>query len=187
MNRIIRDIPSPHIVAGNKRSSLRQDVLAEVARRGMTCGCIRCHEIGSRVVLPENLRLEDFTYPAGGAQEHFLNFRTPGEKIAAYLRLSLPGSTEANARVVEAIPELAGCALVREVHVYGQVQQIGSGQEGAAQHIGLGTSLLEEAERVASSAGFHKLAVISAVGTRKYYQSRGFQPADLYMIREIHP
>jgi elongator complex protein 3 len=71
--------------------------------------------------------------------------------------------------------------------VYGQVQQIGSGQEGAAQHIGLGTSLLEEAERVASSAGFHKLAVISAVGTRKYYQSRGFQPADLYMIREIHP
>jgi len=187
VNRIIRDIPSPHIVAGNKRSSLRQDVLAEVARRGMTCGCIRCHEIGSRVVLPENLRLEDFTYPTGGAQEHFLNFRTPGEKIAAYLRLSLPGSTEANARVVEAIPELAGCALVREVHVYGQVQQIGSGQEGAAQHIGLGTSLLEEAARVASSAGFHKLAVISAVGTRKYYQSRGFQPADLYMIREIHP
>jgi elongator complex protein 3 len=187
VNRIIRDIPSPHIVAGNKRSSLRQDVLAEVARRGMTCGCIRCHEIGSRVVLPENLRLEDFTYPTGGAQEHFLNFRTPGEKIAAYLRLSLPGSTEANARVVEAIPELAGCALVREVHVYGQVQQIGSGQEGAAQHIGLGTSLLEEAARFASSAGFLKLAVISAVGTRKYYQSRGFQPADLYMIREIHP
>ncbi len=76
---------------------------------------------------------------------------------------------------------------MREVHVYGQVQRLGSGQEGAAQHIGLGTRLLEEAERIALAAGFRELAVISAVGTRKYYASRGFNPADLYMIRQIHP
>ncbi len=91
VNRIIRDIPSPHIVAGNKRSSLRQDVLAELARRDQSCGCVRCHEVGLGVVLSENLRLEDFAYPSGGASEHFLNFRTPAGKIAAYLRLSLPG------------------------------------------------------------------------------------------------
>jgi elongator complex protein 3 len=185
VNRIIRDIPSPHIVAGNKRSSLRQDVLAELNRRGQSCGCIRCHEVGPGVVLPENLKLEDFTYPAGGASENFLTFRTPAGKIAAYLRLSLPGSTDAHAQVVETIPELAGCALVREVHVYGQVQGIGHGQEGAAQHIGLGTRLLKEATRVALAAGFQKLAVISAVGTRKYYAARGFQPAELYMIKQI--
>ncbi len=76
---------------------------------------------------------------------------------------------------------------MREVHVYGQVQRLGSGQEGAAQHIGLGTRLLEEAERIALASGFRKLAVISAVGTRKYYASRGFNPAELYMIRQIHP
>ena len=187
VNRIIRDIPSPHIVAGNKRSSLRQDVLAELARRGQTCGCIRCHEVGQGVVLPENLRLEDHTYPASGAEEHFLNFRTPGGKIAAYLRLSLPGASEASTQIMSAIPELASCAMVREVHVYGQVQRIGSGQEGAAQHVGLGTRLLEEAARIALASGFHKLAVISAIGTRKYYEARGFKRSDLYMIREINP
>lgn len=185
VNRIIRDIPSPHIIAGNKRSSLRQDVLAEVARRGQTCGCIRCHEVGGRVVLPENLRLEDFTYPAGSALEHFLNFRTPGEKIAAYLRLSIPASAGVQSPILEAIPELAGCALVREVHVYGQSLGVGRGQEGAAQHIGLGTRLLDEAARIAHASGFERLAVISAIGTRKYYESRGFKRADLYMIREI--
>jgi elongator complex protein 3 len=187
VNRIIRDIPSPHIIAGNKRSSLRQDVLAELTRRGQSCGCVRCHEVGPGVVLSENLRLEDYPYKAGGASEHFLNFRTPAGKIAAYLRLSLTGSDEVNTQVEEAIPELAGCALVREVHVYGQVQRLGSGQEGAAQHIGLGTRLLEEAERIALASGFRKLAVISAVGTRKYYASRGFNPAELYMIKRIEP
>ncbi len=125
---------------------------------------------------PKTCALEDHTYPAGGAEEHFLNFRTPGGKIAAYLRLSLPGASEASTQIMSAIPELAGCAMVREVHVYGQVQRIGSGQEGAAQHVGLGTRLLEEAARIALASGFHKLAVISAVGTRKYYESRGFKP-----------
>ena len=34
VNRVIRDIPSTHVVEGNRRTSLRQDVLAELARRG---------------------------------------------------------------------------------------------------------------------------------------------------------
>jgi elongator complex protein 3 len=185
VNRIIRDIPSPHIVAGNKRSSLRQDVLAELARRGQFCGCIRCHEVGSRVVLAENLRLEDFAYPAGDAEEHFLSYRTPGDKITAYLRLSFPQKEDSSSPLLEAIPELAGCAIVREVHVYGQALGVGHGQEGAAQHIGLGTRLLDEAARIAVKQGYKKLAVISAIGTRKYYESRGFTRADLYMIKEI--
>jgi len=185
VNRIIRDIPSPHIVAGNKRSSLRQDVLAELARRGQSCECIRCHEVGSRVVLPENLNLVDFAYPAGEAEEHFLSYRTPGDKITAYLRLSVPHQEDTTSPLLEAIPELAGCAIVREVHVYGQALGVGHGQEGAAQHIGLGTNLLDEAARIAMQQGYKKLAVISAIGTRKYYESRGFSREDLYMIKEI--
>ena len=48
VNRVIRDIPSPHVVAGNRRSSLRQDVHAEMARRGTHCDCIRCREVRGR-------------------------------------------------------------------------------------------------------------------------------------------
>jgi elongator complex protein 3 len=185
VNRIIRDIPSPHIVAGNKRSSLRQDVLAELVRRGESCGCIRCHEVGSRAVLAENLRLEVFAYLAGDAKEHFLSYRTPGDKITAYLRLSVPQKEDITSPLLEAIPELAGCAIIREVHVYGQALGVGHGQEGAAQHIGLGTNLLDEAARIAVQKRYKKLAVISAIGTRKYYESRGFTRADLYMIKKI--
>ena len=48
VNRVIRDIPSTNVVAGNKRTSLRMDVFAELARRGQQCSCIRCREIRGR-------------------------------------------------------------------------------------------------------------------------------------------
>ena len=47
VNRVIRDIPSSHVVEGNKRTSLRMDVLAELSRRGQACGCIRCREVAA--------------------------------------------------------------------------------------------------------------------------------------------
>ena len=64
--------------------------------------------------------------------------------------------------------------MIREVHVYGQSLAVGAEQRGAAQHIGLGTRLLDEAARIAREHGYRRLAVIAAVGTRLYYESRGF-------------
>jgi elongator complex protein 3 len=192
VDRVIRDIPSPHVVAGNKRSSLRQDVLAELARRGQSCGCIRCHEVRGKVVVPETLRLEDFTYQPVDAEEHFLHYRTPDDHIAGYLRLSLPQQAgeqlalDSNSpSAAEFLPDLKNAALIREVHVYGQALGVGREQHGAAQHIGLGTTLLQKAEEIARAYGFRRLAVISAIGTRKYYEARGFQRGQLYMVKEI--
>jgi elongator complex protein 3 len=181
VNRIIRDIPSQHIVAGSRRSSLRQDVLNEVARRGQRCNCIRCREVRGQAVAPEQLTLQDLTYPAGWAEEHFLQFVTPTGRLAGYLRLSLPGSESP----ALGLPDLEGAALVREVHVYGQALAVGAEQIGAAQHAGLGTRLLEEAARLAHAHGFRRLAVIAAVGTRPYYARRGFEPGELYMVRPL--
>jgi elongator complex protein 3 len=81
--------------------------------------------------------------------------------------------------------DLAGAALIREVHVYGQSLPVGAEKEGAAQHAGLGTQLLEKAERIARERGFHRVAVISAVGTRKYYLDRGFERGELYLVKNI--
>jgi elongator complex protein 3 len=75
--------------------------------------------------------------------------------------------------------------LIREVHVYGQSLEVGADQLGAAQHIGLGSALLEKAEALSCKAGFKKMAVISAVGTRLYYQDRGFLREKLYMTKGI--
>ena len=78
-----------------------------------------------------------------------------------------------------------GAALIREVHVYGQSLAVGAEKAGAAQHAGLGTRLLEEAERIAKAHGFERMAVISAVGTRGYYLGRGFERDKLYLTKKL--
>ena len=78
-----------------------------------------------------------------------------------------------------------GAALIREVHVYGQSLPVGAEREGAAQHVGLGTRLLEEAGSVARTRGFKRMAVISAVGTRGYYLERGFKRGELYLTKTL--
>ncbi len=195
VNRVIRDIPSTHVVEGNKRTSLRQDVLDEVHRRGQRCECIRCREVRGEKVQPDSLRLDDLVYYPVEAEEHFLSFVTTEDQIVGYLRLSLPGK-EPGVRVENdpekelqipalGLVDLQGAALIREVHVYGQSLPVGSEQAGAAQHIGLGTTLLEKAEEIARAAGFRRLAVIAAVGTRCYYEARGFERGELYMVKEL--
>jgi elongator complex protein 3 len=79
------------------------------------------------------------------------------------------------------LPELAGQAMIREVHVYGPALNLGDDSRGEAQHIGLGTRLIARARQIAAAAGYRRLAVISAVGTREYYRRLGFEVDGLYM------
>lgn len=181
VNRVIRDIPSTHVVAGNKRTSLRQDVQREIKRRGEHCECIRCREVRGKTVNPETLRLDDLVYDIGGAQEHFISWVTTDDLLAGFARLSLPGPGSP----VTGIGDLEGTAIIREVHVYGQSLQVGESKEGAAQHAGLGTRLIEEAVEIARAGGFKRMAVISAVGTRQYYLDRGFERGELYLVKNL--
>jgi len=181
LNRVIRDIPSTNVVEGNKRTSLRQDVQAELRRRGSHCQCVRCREVRGQRVEYSALRTADLVYTVGSAEDHFLSFDTPEDKLVGFLRLSLPqpGSPETG------LPDLQGAAIIREVHVYGQSLQVGAEKRGAAQHAGVGTRLIRRAERIARNKGYHRLAVIAAVGTRKYYLRRGFQRGELYLIKDL--
>lgn len=81
--------------------------------------------------------------------------------------------------------ELRGSAVVRELHVYGPALELGRRRDGRAQHIGLGTRLLERAAEMARRAGYRRLAVIAAVGTRPYYRMRGFYLEGTYMVRPL--
>ncbi|HEX7620379.1 MAG TPA: elongator complex protein 3 [Anaerolineales bacterium] len=181
VNRIIRDIPSTHVVSGNKRTSLRQDVQIEMARRGTHCDCIRCREVRAEKVKTADLRLDDLVYYPDGAEEHFLSFVTPEDQIAGFLRLSLPG----NDSTATGLVDLDGSAIIREVHVYGQSLAVGSELSSATQHTGLGTRLLAVADDIARAKGYHRMAVIAAVGTRQYYQERGFGRGELYLVKMI--
>jgi elongator complex protein 3 len=107
---------------------------------------------------------------------------TPDDKLAGFIRLSLPGADSPQT----GISDLNGAALIREVHVYGQSLPVGAEKKGAAQHAGLGTRLLAEADKLAKAKGVKRMAVISAVGTREYYLERGFERGELYLTKQIH-
>lgn len=189
VNRVVRDIPSVNVVEGNKRTSLRLDVQQELKRRGSRCQCIRCREVGKQLIEASQLKMEELVYSAGGAEEHFISFVTPGDLLAGFLRLSLPGQGSPATNM----PDLEGAAIIREVHVFGQSIPVGEEQSGAAQHAGLGTELLLRAEALAKQHGFRRLAVISAVGTRAYYLERGFErgcaqssaQSGLYLVKKL--
>jgi elongator complex protein 3 len=178
VNRLMRDIPAPNIVAGVKKSNLRQIVQRRMAQEGLACRCIRCREVRGRAVETDTLRLERLDYETDATHECFLSYVTPEGRLAGFLRLSLP-------QVEPSTAELAGCAIVRELHVYGPALELGAAREGAAQHAGLGTRLLGEAQRIARREGFGRLAVIAAAGTRPYYRERGFEQGELYVIGKV--
>ena len=181
VNRVIRDIPSHNVVDGNRRTSLRQDIQEELALRGESCSCIRCREVGSQEITASRLEIKDLEYSSNGCQEHFLSYDTEDDHLVGFLRLTLPGPDALDPE----IDDLSAAALIREVHIYGQSLKVGQEAGGAAQHSGLGTALLEEAERIAKEKGFNKIAVISAVGTRNYYLDRGYKGGTLYQVKEL--
>lgn len=175
--RVIRDISSHDIVAGNRRSNFREIAERVLEERGQRPCEIRSREIKLHAIAGE-AQLRITPYQTGVSEERFLEFVTAADRVLGFCRLSLP--TKPNF-----MHELAGSALIRELHVYGASLAIGAEPSAHAQHQGLGTRLLQEAERQARSAGFADLAVISAVGTRAYYRSRGFQAGRLYQHRAL--
>jgi ELP3 family radical SAM enzyme/protein acetyltransferase len=84
------------------------------------------------------------------------------------------------------IPEINNCALIREVHVYGQ--SLGVGKDGfGSQHRGFGMWMMKVAEDIGSMHGFNKSAVIAGVGTREYYKNKcGYTLGDTYMLKKVN-
>ena len=180
LTRVIRDIPGTDIVDGNKVTNFRQLVEQELVRRGGKSSDIRAREIRRDHVTDGDLRLDVSEYSAGIGDEVFLQYITEKRKIAAFLRLSLPDIDE-----TPLLEELTGCAMIREVHVYGLSLGIGTAMSGRAQHLGLGSRLIETAAEIAAERAYTRLAVISAIGTREYYRKRGFEDGELYQIRDL--
>lgn len=188
VNRLFRDIPAHHIEAGVKLSNLRQVVHEELKRRGKQCGCIRCREVKRRQIQASELELLVHEYATDLTNEYFLEYRTNEQSptpglIAGFLRLSLPKSPGVGSRAF--LTEIADVAMIREVHVYGPALSLGKSSAGQAQHAGLGTQLIEAARDISKDAGFERISVISAIGTREYYADRGFDQGKLYMTGKL--
>jgi elongator complex protein 3 len=174
--RVIRDISSGDIVAGNRVSNLREVAERKLRAEGSALQDIRSREIKRRTLGEPQLRVT--AYDTSVSQERFIELTTDDDALLGFCRLSLP---KAEAPLTAAgLPELRGSALIRELHVYGASLALGQAPGGDAQHRGYGTRLLREAAALAAAHGFSNLAVISAVGTRPYYRARGFVNGELY-------
>lgn len=181
INRLMRDIPAQYIVAGTTKSNLRQIVQQQMAQQHLTCQCIRCREIrGKESVSPDAIALDVIAYHTSATQEYFLQYITPQNNLAGFLRLSLPTTL----RDAIPLPEIRHAAMIRELHVYGPAMELGQRGWGG-QHRGLGRGLLERAADIARAHGFRELAVIAAAGTRDYYRERGFSEGALYLIQSL--
>lgn len=202
ISRMIRDISAPDIKAGNKKVNLRQLVEQRIDSEGLATAEIRHREVSLANVAAEDLSLEVVEYETTATSERFLQWVTPQGKIAGFLRLSLPHANaiaQLNEEYEKATPKTAeqrhtlpfplqvGEAMIREVHVYGRVEKLQHAGINNAQHRGLGTQLVNRACELASRAGYQRINVISAVGTRGYYRKLGFYDNGLYQQRMLQP
>lgn len=184
VTRIYRDIPAPSIISGSKVSNIRQVLDLELANRGLECRCIRCREIRDVSVDPKKLTMKTFEYDASQGKEFFISWDEPTlDRICGFIRLRIPSQFYSGKK--HFIRELEGCALIRELHVYGMQIPLDNKEVGASQHFGLGKKLLAEAESIARDAGLKKMAIISGVGVREYYRAQGYQLEGTYMVKGI--
>ena len=76
--------------------------------------------------------------------------------------------------------------IVRELHVYGKSLKLGERNNASVQHLGLGKKLVREAEKISKEEfDANKLLIISAVGTREYYQNLGYTLSGPYMTKNL--
>jgi elongator complex protein 3 len=186
--RVQRDIPAQLIVAGVKRSNLRQLVHDKLRAQGLRCRCIRCREVGHRNAVenvkpdPESIGILTVKYGASEGEEIFISAEDPkNDVLVGYLRLRVP-SEKAHRPEIVAEP----CSIVRELHVYGPLVPVGRHLAKAWQHKGYGGALLAEAERVSrEDYSFKKMLVISALGTREYYERFGYRQDGVYVSKRL--
>ncbi|MFH1598586.1 MAG: tRNA uridine(34) 5-carboxymethylaminomethyl modification radical SAM/GNAT enzyme Elp3 [Patescibacteria group bacterium] len=175
INRLIRDIPTASIVAGNKVTNLRQ----LLHRQGVNCKCIRCREARSKKIDPKNLKLFIDKYAASEGTEYFLSYEDKKRQtLYAFLRLRIPS------RQKPVFDVFINAAIVREIHTYGQLIPL-QGKRTAVQHTGLGKKLMAEGAKLAKKHKVKQIAVISGVGVREYYRKLGYRLQDSYMVKNL--
>lgn len=182
--RIQRDIPSTLIEAGVQKSNLGELVYNKLDENHINCQCIRCREIGHKKT-NENYTLDDFklfkeAYTACGGEETFISIEDKNEEsIAGFLRFRIPSENIFRPEITDKT------ALIRELHVYGNMIQIGEKNPTIGQHTGFGEKLLKEAENLAIDNDKNEIAIISGIGSRNYYRKFGYERKGPYMAKKL--
>lgn len=168
------------------KSNLSQIVHDDAEKQGIYCQCIRCCEVSNEKYNKDDIQYIIRPFIASGQQEFYISAEIPREPrplLLGFIRLRLGNVLENSI-----IPELKGkTAMVREIHCYGRVKQVGSNDANGTQHFGIGKTLLQIAEDISSKHGYEQMAIISGIGVRDYYRKRGYELRGSYMMKNIEP
>jgi elongator complex protein 3 len=185
--RVQRDIPMPLVTSGVENGNLRELALARMKDFGTSCRDVRTREVGvnevKNKIRPSQVELVRRDYVANGGWETFLAYEDPKQDILIAL-LRLRKCSEATTFR----PELTSqpSSLVRELHVYGMAIPVHGRDKAKFQHQGYGGLLMKAAERIARDEhGSAKIAVISGVGVRGYYERLGYWLDGPYMSKML--
>jgi len=186
IQRIQRDVPAQYIIAGVTRSNLRQLVEEEMKKKNKKCRCIRCREVGHKI-LKENLKIDEegispktIRYTASDGEEVFISLvEKENDALIGYLRLrDITNSHRKELRE-------HACMIIRELKVVGREIPIGVVGDGW-QHKGFGKTLIREAERICYEEYDKRyLFVLSGVGVKQYYRSLGFKDKGVYLMKTL--
>jgi elongator complex protein 3 len=130
---------------------------------------------------PENLEVVRRVYEASEGVENNKSVEDEeADVLVGILMLRIPSE---GAHRPEALPQ---SAFVRELHVYGRMVPVGSRLSDSWQHRGWGGVLMAKAERIASEEyGVEKLLVMSALGTKRYYERLGYRRDGVYVSKPL--
>lgn len=206
INRLIRDIPHctetgfRYIYGGNNVTNLRQVIEEKMKKEHKFCRCIRCREVKNKLDMLAFAEIVVRKYKSSRGIEYFISMES-GNDIHSYLNnnewYSEWGIKEngiiygfcrlrlVDNHYISYLQDIIGCALIRELHVYGLVAPKKDDNEQKAQHLGIGKSLMRHAEWIALTNGYLKVAVISGIGVQEYYRKLGYSLKSTYMIKEI--
>jgi hypothetical protein len=198
INRLIRDIPEEYVLGGIKDAGGRQRIERMMKLRGLKCSCMRCREIKKVKVNPADVRLKITKFKASGGDEYFLQYVTVTNDLVGFLRLRVsPDSGKCTTyrrdgsvhEVKTIFPELVDCAMIRELHVYGEAVAVNRSKESSTirsqQHAGYGAKLLHNAFILAKTLGKNKMSVIPGEGVKAYYRRYGFVDGKHFLFKNM--
>lgn len=188
VQRVQRDIPARLIVAGVKKSNLRELVLHRLESEGFHCRCIRCREVGRYIrrggVPPslDEIKLHVERYDASEGEEYFISYETEDRRaLVGFIRMRSPSEKAHRPEVSK-----QSSVIIRELRVYGPLVPIGERLEDAWQHKGYGERLLADAERIAKeTCDAKKILVLSGLGVKEYYYKYGYEKEGVYVSKKL--